>query len=81
MVTYHVILADGTCTTQPCRSHDFRGFAQRYERIASLLSEDELRSGLVMAALVHVIEARPMWQAALAAYQRDPLFFVERVNE
>jgi aminoglycoside 3-N-acetyltransferase len=80
MVTYDVILADGTRTTQPCRSHDFRGFAQRYERIESLLSQDELKSGLVMSALVHVVEARPMWQAALAAYQRDPLFFVEHVN-
>jgi aminoglycoside 3-N-acetyltransferase len=78
-VMYEVTLADGTRTTQCLRSHNFRGYAQRYERIAPLMSKDNLQSGMVMAALTHIVAARPMWQAALAAYQRDPLFFVESI--
>jgi aminoglycoside 3-N-acetyltransferase len=79
-VTYEVILPDGARRTQVCRSHDFRGWAQRYERVAGLMTPDALHSGMVMAALVTIVDAAPMWQAALTAYQRDPLFFVEAVE-
>ena len=77
MIEYDVILPDGSHRTQHCRSHDFRGWRQRYDRIGGLLDKDSLKTGMVMAALTHVIEARVMWEAALAAYGRDALFFVE----
>lgn len=80
MIAYEVVLGDGTHRVQPCRSHDFRGWGQRYDRVADLLSGDALKQGMVMSALTHIVEARPMWEAALAAYQRDPLYFVEPVS-
>jgi aminoglycoside 3-N-acetyltransferase len=79
MITYDVVLADGTHRAQPCRSHDFRGWGQRYDRVADLLSGDALKQGMVMSALTHIVEARPMWEAALVAYRRDPLYFVEPI--
>ena len=80
MATYDVIWPDGVHRTQNCRSHNFRGWGQRYDRLAGLLSKEELHSGLVMAALVHIVECKPMWRAALEAYQSNPLYFVEPVN-
>jgi hypothetical protein len=77
MATYEVIYPDGTHRTQNCRAHNFRGFGQRYDRIAGLLSKDELHSGMVLAALTYIVEAQPMWEKALDAYRRDPIYFVE----
>ena len=77
MACYDMIWPDGLRRPQSCRSHNFRGWGQRYDRIAGLLGKDELKSGLVMAALTFIVECKPMWRAALAAYQRDPLHFVE----
>lgn len=81
MATYEVIDPDGNPSTQPCRRHDFRGFAQRYERIAPLMAEGELRVGRVLEAEVEIIEAAAMWKRAIEAYRSDPLFFVDRIDE
>jgi aminoglycoside 3-N-acetyltransferase len=77
MIAYDVILPDGTQRAQPCRSHDFRGWGQRYDRISGLMSQQDLHTGLVLAALTYIVDARAMWEAALAAYRRDALYFVE----
>ncbi len=81
LVTYDVTYPDGTHRVQKCRAHNFRGWGQRYDRIEGLLDKDELRRGLVLAALIYVVEARSMWEKALAAYRRDPLYFVEPVGD
>ena len=80
MITYRVILADGSEINLRLRHHNFQGFRQRYERIEPLLEPGkELRTGRVLAATAYLLEARAMWQKALAALERDKLFFVEKV--
>ena len=79
-ISYDVTLSDGTHRTQLCRRHGFSGLRQRYDRVAGLLDRDALKQGIVMSALTQVVEARPMWDAALAAYHHDPLYFVEPVS-
>ncbi|MCL4507747.1 MAG: AAC(3) family N-acetyltransferase [Chloroflexi bacterium] len=77
MITYEVVWPDAMHRAQDCRSHDFAGWAQRYDRIDRLLPAGALHSGMVMAAQVFIVETRPMWEVALAAYRSDPLYFVE----
>jgi aminoglycoside 3-N-acetyltransferase len=78
---YRLIREDGGRLEMACRGHDFKGWAQRYERIAPLLSGDELRTGRALQATVHILEARAMWERGEAALRRDPFFFVERLEE
>jgi len=77
-ITYRLILGDGTETQMRCRRHAFGVWRQRYDRIRPLLEDDGLRVGKVLAATVHILEARRMWEQAHAALRRDPFFFVER---
>jgi len=79
-ITYRVILDDGREVVFPCRRHGFRGWSQRYDRVADLLAGDELRTGKVLEAMVHILESRPMWEKAFAALRQDPLFFVEKTD-
>ena len=51
---------------------------QRYERVADLLSGDDLRVGPVREATAHLVEAPAMWEAALKALSDDPFHLVER---
>lgn len=81
MLSYEVTLADGAQRTQLCRSHNFKGVVQRYERVVDLLDPEAYRNGMVMSALVHILDARAMWDAALAAYRKDSLAFVETWRE
>jgi len=76
-LTYRVHLPDGNGIQMNCRRHDFTGWAQRYDRIASLLGDDGLRTGKVLAASIYLLECRSMWAQAWAALQHDPFFFVE----
>jgi aminoglycoside 3-N-acetyltransferase len=79
MIRYRVILADGRELTLDSRHHGFQGYGQRYDCLEPLLDQEtELRTGKVLDAQVHLIEAQPMWGKALAAYRRDPLYFVEQ---
>ena len=77
MVAYDVVWPDGTHRAQNCRSHNFAGWAQRYDRLERLLDHDSLHTGMVMAAYVHIVETPAMWEAALKAYRSNLLYFVE----
>lgn len=77
-VTYTAVLEQGQQRTVVCRPHNFRGWVQRYDRLADVLSPDELHTGPVLRAVAHVIECPPMWDKAHKTLQHDPLFFVDR---
>jgi aminoglycoside 3-N-acetyltransferase len=73
---YQIIHADGRRTQMRVRSHGFRYWEQRYERLEGLLGKG-LRKGKVLQAGCHLVDATVMWDAALARLRRDPLYFVE----
>lgn len=79
LLDYHIRLADGSERRMTVRTHNFSGWAQRYERIAELLQPPDLRTGLVLNASCHLLESSALWPAALAALRRDPLYFVESI--
>jgi aminoglycoside 3-N-acetyltransferase len=78
-ITYTIRAADGSESQMTVRSHNFKGVAQRYDRIAALLSAPALRRGPLLKADCFLIETAAMWPAALQALQSDPLYFVEPV--
>ena len=78
--TYTLIAEDGSKREMHCRRHGFDNWAQRYERLESLLEGDELRVGKVMAATAHLVEVEAMWVRGEEALRREPFFFVERLG-
>ena len=79
-IDYSIRFTDGRESRMRVRSHSFSGWIQRYDRIAGLLSEPALRHGRVGLAECFLVDAAPMWAAALEALRRDPLHFVEAVR-
>jgi len=79
-VTYRLIGWEGEATEAVYRVHGFRGWAQRYDRVAALLAEPALRCGRVLQTPVYVIEAAALWSAAASALQQEPWFFVEWIG-
>jgi aminoglycoside 3-N-acetyltransferase len=75
-IEYALTMADGTMLNKTYTPHNFHGWLQRYERVEHLLSEPALRRGPVLAAEAYLIEAAALWDAALPALRRDPLYFV-----
>jgi aminoglycoside 3-N-acetyltransferase len=74
-----LVRKDGSEIDGAYRMHGFRGYGQRYDRVAELGSGPWLREGRVMEATVHLIDAGELWRRAEAALRRDPLFFVDAV--
>jgi aminoglycoside 3-N-acetyltransferase len=81
-VAYAVTLAGGGRIVMSVRRHSFvnQSLRQRYDRLGPLLDRDGLRTGKVLSADAHLIDARAMWRAALAAMRENPFFFTERVG-
>ena len=77
-LAYRLVGWDWGVTEAIYRVHGFRGWRQRYDRVADVLGEPGLRRGRVLAADVDLIETTALWEAALTALHRDPLCFVER---
>jgi aminoglycoside 3-N-acetyltransferase len=77
VLTYRLIGWDWAAIEATYRIHGFQGWQQRYDRVADVLSEPQLRRGRVLEAKADLIEASALLQAVLAMLRRDPLFFVE----
>ncbi len=75
--TYRIIPSDGEPYAKQYRRHGFDGWAQRYDRVASLGSTTLITSGNVLDAEAHVINTRELKALAVDALRRDPWFFVE----
>ncbi len=78
LLGYRLIGWDGGATEALYRVHGFHGWRQRYDRVAEVMAAPGLRRGRVLAAQVELLEASALWDAALAALRRDPLYFVDR---
>lgn len=77
---YEITDAEGRTVRKTYVTHGFRGYYQRYDRVAPLLSEEELRIGPVGAAQCHLLDVRALRRVGVAKLQEDPFFFVERAE-
>lgn len=78
--SYQFVFPDGQTKEKVYRIHNFAGWAQRYDRVQALLNSAGLKRGSILAADVFLLESRALWEAALAALQKDPLHFVEEAR-
>ncbi|MBO4277810.1 MAG: AAC(3) family N-acetyltransferase [Clostridia bacterium] len=76
-VEYRASDAQGNIHTLRCRAHNFKGVAQCYYRLASLLGGDELRRGFIANAECVLVQTVPMWRKAEAAYRKNPHYFID----
>ncbi len=77
MQNYQIIHEDGKETQMECRRHNFAGWKQRYDRVAEVLSGDEIRQGKVRQADSYLIEATSLWDKAYQKLRVSPFFFVD----
>ncbi|MCC5935933.1 MAG: AAC(3) family N-acetyltransferase [Lunatimonas sp.] len=77
---YSLIFSDGTVQEKRYLPHDFSGYEQRYDRLAHLLDEGELRFGKVLRADSYLLSAKAVWEKGLEALKRDRLYFVDKIT-
>ncbi|HPG39651.1 MAG TPA: AAC(3) family N-acetyltransferase [bacterium] len=75
---YTLVDASGNRVDKAYLPHDFRGWEQRYDRVANILTGNELKTGKVLEATVHIIEATALWKKAYEELQKNPLYFVDK---
>jgi aminoglycoside 3-N-acetyltransferase len=80
-VEYRLILADGSERRKIYTPHNFRGWRQRYDRVAEILRPPGMIRASVAGAVSILLDAATLWDASLAALRADPLFFVERMSD
>ena len=74
---YQLILEDGRTVTKTYLPHNFRGWRQRYDRVAEVLFEPGLRTGPVLRARAYLLDALALHQSVLRRLQENPLYFVD----
>lgn len=75
---YQMTDREGNLFVHYCRAHDFAGVTQRYDRLAGLLEAGtELKTGYVLKAFCHLIDAEAMWIKAGEKYAENPHYFVD----
>lgn len=82
MVQYHITDREGNEFPHSCRSHNFKGVAQRYDRLEGILVPgSEIKTGYVQKAFCHLVDAKAMWEKAGNAYTENSQYFVENTQE
>jgi aminoglycoside 3-N-acetyltransferase len=74
---YTLVREDGTDFVKTYTPHGFDGWEQRYERAQDVLPASALKRGPVLQAEAWLIESAALWEHALSALRKDPLYFVE----
>jgi aminoglycoside 3-N-acetyltransferase len=77
-LSYKLIDEQGNTIQKEYIRHNFQGWQQRYDRVASILDAPSIRKGKILQATTHLIEARELRSTALAQLESDPLFFVDK---
>lgn len=78
-VTYKIILGDGSETSMCVRSHNFKGWIQRYDRLEGEMHYG-LHKGKVLQADCYLLEAAEAWFAALSKMRQEPLYFIDKAE-
>ena len=78
LLDYQMTDTEGRAFTMTIRRHNFAGWEQRYDRLNQVLDGDNLRTGKVLDADCHLVEASAMWSAVHEKLKQDALFFVDR---
>jgi len=81
VTTYDITDEDGSTFKMSVRNHNFKGWEQRYDRLGQILDDTALRTGKVLKADCHLIDASTMWTMAHDKLKDDPLFFVDRESD
>lgn len=79
-VDYTIKLAEGSETRMRVRSHHFKGWKQRYDRIETVMAGEGISAGKVLSADCFLLEASTFWRKALQAMKEAPLFFVDQMT-
>lgn len=78
-VEYTVFDQDGNERDIYCRAHNFKGVAQRYDRLESLLDKETLKVGKVGEATCQLVSTPQMWKVAEAKYRESPHYFIDMI--
>jgi aminoglycoside 3-N-acetyltransferase len=81
VVEYEITDANGKTSKMSVRSHNFKGYIQRYDRLAQVLDNKANRTSKVLDADCHLIEASTMWTNAPQKLKEDALFFVDKEGD
>ena len=79
LVAYKATDKDGVTHDIRCRAHNFKGVGQRYDRLARLLSGEDLKTGMIAAAECRLVKTGPMWAIAEAKYREDQHYFIDLI--
>lgn len=69
---------NGNIISSRCYAHNFKGVIQRYDRLASLLTENELKNGKILSATCQLVKTPAMWEKADNQYRKDPHYFIDK---
>ena len=79
-IEYKIKDVNNNIFSHKCRSHSFYRTVQRYDRLEQLLKPGkELRTGYVLNAFCHLIDANAMWGKAGSKYRENSSYFVDIV--
>lgn len=75
---YTTVDGTGATTTRRYTIHGFEGWKQRYDRLEQVLKPPALKTGKVVQASAHLIEASALWERVAATLSKHPLYFVDQ---
>lgn len=76
---FELVDKDGSVKSMECSLHGFSGVRQCYYRAAALLDENEYKTGKIMEAECHLMDAKALWKKAEMKYRENNDYFIDRV--
>jgi len=78
MTTYTLIDSKGNNRQKDYYTHNFKGWAQEYDRIRDILTYPDIKTGLICSATCTLIDAKKLKSAATERFKQDIYAFVSK---
>jgi aminoglycoside 3-N-acetyltransferase len=62
------------------RTHYFKGWKQRYDRLENILTSPEITKGKILEADSYLIDTPAMWKKAHDVLLKNPFYFVDKIE-
>ena len=80
VINYSIVDNNGNFYEKEYRTHGFKGYSQRYDKVVNLNQDNWIKSGNILKAQCHVLDSYLLREKSLIFMKENKNYFVNKIE-